>query len=143
MWMRCWPSGFPRAPIAPRRRVCLGQARRVRFKSRSRGLSSVENKRANTGLRFALQPPEEGNAGYLLWQDDRLPALIDWEDPVVTYGLAHQIKYARLVVRQASSPRARGADRAGQRYCVQLALAGIPHQKPKPPVGSDTVGLDL
>ena len=87
-------------------RVCLGQARRVRFKSRGRGLSSVENKRTNTGLRFVLQPPEEGNAGYLLWQDDRLPAIIDWEDPVVAYGLAHRIKYARLVVRPASSPRA-------------------------------------
>ena len=67
--------------------MCLGQARRVRFKSRGRRLSSVENKRHNTGLRFVLQPPEEGNAGYLLWQDDRLPALIDWEDPVVTHGL--------------------------------------------------------
>ena len=94
-------------------RVCLGQARRVRFKSRGRGLSSVENKRADTGLRFVLQPPEQGNTGYLLWQDDRLPALIDWEDPVVTYGLHHHIKYARLVVRQASSARAQGADRAG------------------------------
>src|SRR5579863_5028992 len=52
-------------------RVCLGQARRVRFKSRGRGLGSVENKRRTTGLRFVLQPPEEGNAGYLLWQDDR------------------------------------------------------------------------
>ena len=69
-------------------RVCLGQARRVRFRSRSRGISSVENKRNDTGLRFVLQPPEEGNAGYLLWQDDRLDALIDWNDPVVTYGLA-------------------------------------------------------
>src|SRR6516164_6513273 len=93
-------------------RVCLGRARRVRFRSRSRGISSVENKRNDTGLRFVLQPPEEGNAGYLLWQDDRLPAMIDWEDPVVTYGLRHPIKYARLVVRQASSPRAAGADRA-------------------------------
>src|SRR5215469_3722392 len=79
-------------------RVCLGQARRVRFKSRERGLSSVENKRTNTGLRFVLQPPEEGNAGYLLWQEDRLPALIDWDDPVVQYGLEHPIKYARLIV---------------------------------------------
>jgi hypothetical protein len=124
-------------------RVCLGQARRVRFKSRGRGLGSLENKRANTGLRFVLQQPGEGNAGYLLWQGDQIPTLIDWEDPVVTYGLAHKIKYARLVVRQASSPRARGADRASQRYCVQLALAGVPYQKPKHPVGSDTVGLDL
>src|SRR5215831_8421273 len=99
--MRCWPSGFPHTPIAPRRSVCLGQARRVRFRSRSRGIGSLENKRHNTGLRFVLQPPEEGNAGYLVWQDDQLEALLDWEDPVVTYGLAPKIKYARLVVRQA------------------------------------------
>ena len=124
-------------------RVCLGQARRVRFRSRSRGISSVENKRNDTGLRFVLQPPEEGNAAYLLWQGDRLPALIDWEDPVVSYGLRHPIKYARLVVRQASSARAQGADRVGQRYCVQLALEGVPSHKPRHPVGRDTVGLDL
>ena len=124
-------------------RVCLGQARRVRFKSRSRGISSVENKRNDTGLRFILQPPEEGNAGYLLWQDDQLPALIDWKDPVVTYGLAHRVKYARLIQRQASSSRAEGADAAGLRYSVHLALEGVPYQKPKHPVGSDTVGLDL
>src|SRR5215467_13354872 len=89
-------------------RVCLGQARRVRFRSRSRGISSVENKRNDTGLRFVLQRPEEGNAGYLLWQGDQLPALIAWNDPVVSYGLRHPIKYARLVVRQASSARAQG-----------------------------------
>src|SRR5215472_2555065 len=40
-------------------RVCLGHARRVRF---------------------VLQKPEEGNQGYLIWQDDRLHALIDWND---------------------------------------------------------------
>src|SRR5215469_12728812 len=51
-------------------RVCLGEARRVRFKSKSRGLSSIENKRNDTGLRFVLQEPEEGNAGYLIWQKD-------------------------------------------------------------------------
>ena len=87
-------------------RVCLGQARRVRFKSRGRGLGSVENKRNDTGMRFVLEPPEAGNAGYLLWQNDQLPALIDLEDPVVTYGLAHRIKYARLVQRPASGARA-------------------------------------
>ena len=124
-------------------RVCLGQARRVRFRSRSRGISSVENKRNNTGLRFVLQEPEEGNTGYLLWQDDRLPAIIDWNDPVVTYGLAHRVKYARLIQRQASSARAQGADAEGQRYFVQLALEGVPYQKPKHSVGSNSVGLDL
>src|SRR5205823_1266794 len=35
-------------------RVCVGKAKRVRFKSRGRGLSSIENKRNDTGLRFVL-----------------------------------------------------------------------------------------
>ena len=42
-------------------RVCVGKARRVRFKSRGRGLSSIENKRNDTGLRFVLETPEEGH----------------------------------------------------------------------------------
>jgi hypothetical protein len=61
----------------------------------------------------------------------------------VTYGLAHRIKYARLVQRPASGPRAQGADAQSQRYFVQLALSGVPYHKPKHQVGSDTVGLDL
>jgi hypothetical protein len=124
-------------------RVCLGQARRARFRSKSRGISSVENKRNDTGLRFVLQRPEEGKAGYLLWQGDRLPALIDWNDPVVASGLRHSIKYARLIQRPASSARALGADQEGQRYMVQLALEGVPYHKPKHRIGHDTVGLDL
>src|SRR6266571_6164125 len=64
-------------------RVCLGQARRVRFKSRGRGLGSLENKRNDTGLRFVLQKPEEGHQGFLIWKDDQLEAVIDWNDPVV------------------------------------------------------------
>ncbi len=125
-------------------RVCVGTARRVRFKSRSRGLSSIENKRNDTGMRFVLQPGAAGRPqGYLLWHDDQLRALIDWDDPVVAHGLAHEIKYARLVRRRASSPRAQGADRQGERYCVQLVLKGLPHHKPKHTVGTDTIGLDL
>src|SRR6266516_1857314 len=124
-------------------RVCLGQAKRVRFKSRGRGLGSLENKRNDTGLRFVLQKPEEGHQGYLLWKEDRLPALIDWKDPVVRHGLEQRIKYARLVRRPASSARAQGADAHGDCYFVQLALEGIPSHKPKHPVGTDTIGLDL
>src|SRR5436190_16180560 len=124
-------------------RVCVGQARRVRFKSRGRGLASLENKRNDTGLRFVLQTPEEGHAGYLVWHDDQLGALIDWNDPVVKHGLDQPIKYARLIRRPASSPRAQGADREGDRYFVQLALRGVPYQKPKHEVGKDTIGLDL
>jgi len=124
-------------------RVCLGQAKRVRFKSRGRGLSSIENKRNDTGLRFVLQHTEEGKAGALLWNEDRLPAMIDWADPVIRHGLAHRIKYARLISRSASSQRAAGADRQGVRYVVQLALEGAPYHKPKHTLGTDTIGLDL
>jgi hypothetical protein len=124
-------------------RVCLGQARRVRFKSRGRGLSSIENKRNDTGLRFVLAPPAAGNQGFLLWKEDHLLAVIDWRDPVVKYGLDHRIKYARLVQRRASSPKAAGADAQGFCYVVQLALEGVPYQKPKHTVGSDVIGADL
>ncbi|GHO73000.1 hypothetical protein KSD_07710 [Ktedonobacter sp. SOSP1-85] len=124
-------------------RICLGKGKRVRFKSRGRGFSSIENKRNDTSLRFVLQPPEAGNAGYLLWNGDRLPALIDWKNEVVTHGLKHRIKYARLIQRPASSPRAAGADAHGDRYFVQLALEGKPHHKPKHKVGTGIVGGDL
>src|SRR6266446_9258004 len=58
-------------------RVCVGKAKRVRFKSGGRGLDSIENKRNDTGLRFVLQKPEDGHHGFLIWQDDHLPARID------------------------------------------------------------------
>jgi transposase len=124
-------------------RVCLGKAKKVRFKSKGRGLDSLEGKRNDTGLRFVLQPAEEGNQGWLVWGKDRLPAIIDWDDPVVKYGLDHHIKYARLVRRKASSPKAQGADCQGYRYYVQLALAGTPYQKKKNKPGHEVIGLDL
>jgi hypothetical protein len=124
-------------------RVCLGQAKKVRFKSKGRGLDSVENRWTESGMRFLLQPPEKGNQGWLLWRGDLLPALIDWHDPVVHHGLRHPIKYARLVRRKASSPKAQGADAAGYRYYVQLILEGKPYQKPKHAVGTEVIGLDL
>ncbi len=124
-------------------RVCLGRAKRVRFRSRGRGLSSIENKRDDTGLRFVVEPAEAGTRGYLLWKQDKLEALIDRDDPVVTYGLDRRIKYARLIRRRASSPQAEGADREGYRYFVQLALEGIPYSKPKHTIGQDIIGGDL
>jgi hypothetical protein len=124
-------------------RVSLGQAKRVRFKSKSRGLASIENKRNDTGMRFVLEPAAQRQRGFLLWHDDRLAALIDWDDPVVAHGLGHEIKYARLVQRRASSPFAKGADAKGFRYFVQLVLKGATMQKPEHTVGADTIGLDL
>src|SRR6266487_517162 len=125
------------------RGVCLGKAKKVRFKSRGRGLDSVEGKRNDTGPRFLLQTPQEGNTGYLLWGKDRIPALIDREDPVINHGLDQRIKYTRLVRRRATSEHATGADSDGNRYYVQLVVEGVPHQKRKNTVGSETIGLDL
>jgi hypothetical protein len=97
-------------------RVCLGQARKVRFRSHARGLHSVENKWSKSGIRFVLKTAEEGKDGYLVWGMDCLRALIDWHDPVVKHGLSRRIKYARLLRRRATSPKARGADSLGFRY---------------------------
>jgi transposase len=124
-------------------RVCVGQAKQVRFKSKHRGLDSVEGKRNDTGLRFVLQKPSEGNQGHVLWGEDRLPVLIDWKDPVVTHGLKGRVKYVRLIRRKVSSPQAQGADSTGHRYSVQLMIEGKPYQKPKNHPGRDMVGLDI
>ena len=105
-------------------RVCVGKARRVRFRSSGRGLPSLEGKTNKQGIRFVLQRPEEGNQGWFVWGEERIPALIDWQDPVVQYGLRQRIKYVRLLRRKASSPGAKGADRDGYRYYAQLALEG-------------------
>ena len=125
-------------------RVCVGKARRVRFKSRGRGLGSLENKRSDTGLRFVLQPQDTGRKrGYLLWHDDQIARAHRLGRPGGRPWPGAPVKYARLVRRRASSPRAQGADREGERFFVQLALAGMSYHKPKHTVGSETVGLDL
>src|SRR5260370_39596650 len=64
-------------------------------------------------------------------------------DAVVGQGLRHPIKYARLVRRKASSPKAQGADSEGYRYYVQLVLEGTPYQKKKHTVGTEVIGLDV
>jgi hypothetical protein len=124
-------------------RVCLGKAKRVRFKSRGRGLDSVEGKRNDTGLRFVLQQAEDGHQGWVVWGQDRLPVLIDGQDAVVRHGLTQRIKYVRLIRRKASSPRAQGADERGERYYAQLVLEGTPYRKPTHVVGKGVIGLDL
>jgi Helix-turn-helix domain len=124
-------------------RVCLGQGKKVRFRSRGRGLDSLEGKTNTSGIRFVLQAPEEGNAGWLVWHEDHLTALIDWNDPVVKHGLSQRIKYVRLVRRRASSSRAKGADCESFRYFAQLVVEGLSYQKPRHAVGMGTLGLDL
>ena len=124
-------------------RVCVGKARRVRFKSRGRGIDSVEGKRNDVGLRFVLDQGA-GDGGFLVWNEQVIPAIINWLDPVIQHGLRHRIKYVRLVRRRASSPQAQGADGDGNRYSVQLVLEGRAFTKPKHEEhGSDIIGLDI
>ena len=124
-------------------RVCTGRAKRVRFRSSGRGLDSVEGKRNDVGLRFVLDP-NAGDGGFLIWNEQVIPALIDWRDPVVQHGLHHPIKYVRLIRRKASSSEAKGADHDGNRYFVQLILEGNAFTKPKHErLGCDIIGLDI
>ncbi len=124
-------------------KVCLKKATKVRFKSKGRGIDSIEGKNNTSGIRFVLQKLEERNIGSLVWGKERLIALIDWTDPVVCYGLKHRIKFVRLIRRKASSPNAKGADTQGYRYYTQLALEGVPYRKEQHKVGRDIVGLDI
>jgi len=124
-------------------RVALGKAKRVRFRSKGRGIDSVESKRNDVGLRFVLDPGV-GDGGFLIWNEQVIPALIDWRDPVIQHGLRHPIKYARLIRRKASSPSAQGVDCDGNRYSVQLVLEGHAFIKPKHErPGCDIIGLDI
>jgi hypothetical protein len=124
-------------------RVCVGQARRVRFRNKGRGLDSVEGKTNTSGLRFHLQEGASGNQGWLSWNGEQIPVLIDWQDEVVHHGLQQRVKYVRLLRHRASSPLAQGADCRGFVYSVQLILEGHPLQKPKNTPGKGAVGLDL
>jgi transposase len=125
-------------------KLCFGQARRVRFKTKSRGLDSVEGKSNTSGIRFILDAPTQGNTGRLGWGKDlTVSAIIDWQDEVVRHGLACPIKYVRVVRRKATSPKAKGADCEGYRYYVQLILQGVPYQKPKNVAGTAILGTDI
>ena len=124
-------------------RVCTGRAKRARFRSQGRGIDSVEGKRNDVGMRFVLDP-NAGDGGFLIWNEQVIPALIDWRDRVVQHGLRHPIKYVRLIRRKASSPASQGADGDGNQYFVQLVLAGHAFIKPKHDrTGTDTIGLDI
>jgi transposase len=124
-------------------RVCVGKAKQVRFRSKGRGIDSVEGKRNDVGIRFVLDP-NVGDGGFLIWNTVVIPAIIDWFDPVVQHGMRHRIKYVRLLRRKASSPQAQGTDHDGNRYDVQLVLEGHAFVKPKhEQTGTDSIGLDI
>ena len=88
----------------------------------------MEGKRNDVGMRFVLDP-NAGDGGFLVWNKEVIPAIIDWLEPVVSHGLRHKIKYVRLVRRKASGPDKQGADHDGNRYSVQLIVEGHPFTK--------------
>src|SRR5215472_17778963 len=63
--------------------VCVGTARRVRFRSYGRGLSSLEGKTNKQGIRFVLQPAKARQPGLarLGGRSDQR-ARVSWQDPV-------------------------------------------------------------
>jgi hypothetical protein len=124
-------------------RIAFGKAKKVRFRSKGRGIDSLEGKSNQTGVRFVLARPQEGNEGHLVWGQLKVSAMLNWIDPVVRHGLACRIKYVRLIRRKASSPKAKGADCTGHRYYAQLIVEGKPYQKPKNKPGSAIIGLDI
>src|SRR5450759_958432 len=133
----------PRVPIKPPIGSVSARRNACAFARQGRGIDSVEGKRNDVGMRFVLDP-NAGDGGLLIWNEQVVPAIINWRDPVVQHGLRHKIKYVRLVRRKASSPQAQGADKDGDRYYVQLVLEGHAFIKPKhEEVGKDTIGLDI
>lgn len=124
-------------------KLCFGQARKVRFKSRGRGLDSLQGKSNDSGIRFKLDNPGEGNTGHLIWGKLTIEALIDWQDPLVRHGLSHRIKFVRVIRHKAATSKAKGADHTGHHYFVQLVLEGQPYLKSKNKPGNAVLGLDL
>ena len=107
-------------------RVAYGQAKKVRFKGKH-GLHSVEGKSPGSAIKW--------KDDHVVWSGISLPMVKDaFRDPVIAHGLAHRVKYVRLVRRVI-----KGKDR----YYAQLVLGGKPYQKPENTFGSEVVGLDI
>jgi hypothetical protein len=114
--------------------------------SRADGAGSPASRTSATRRACTLcsRSPKRGKRRFLIWQHDQFPALIDRNDPVIKHGLDRaSSSMPAQGLRKASSPQAKGADRQGSRYSVQLALEGVPYHKPKHTVGSEIIGADL
>src|SRR5215831_3670328 len=144
MWMPIPPRPWRVVPITPPIACAWAKPGGSASAAKDAGSQVWRGRPIRKGSASCSSRQRQGNQGWLVWGEERISALIDWPDPVVLYGLLrHRIKYVRLLRRTASSPRAQGADRDGFRYSAQLALEGVPSQKPKHLVGEGTVGLDL
>lgn len=106
---------------------CFGKRGKPRFKSKSRGLHSLEGKNNASGIRF--------RDGKIIWKKEKFPCKIYLKDPVIEHALSCRVKYSRIVRR-----RIRGKDR----WFAQLVLEGTPHVKEKNRERkTGTVGTDV
>jgi transposase len=106
-------------------RICFGKAKKVRFKGYMQ-LDSLESKTNAAGIRF--------RNGRLEWGKVSIKSVIDTSDVRVRHGLAHPVKYCRIVRRKIKGKI---------RFSIQLALEGRAYADPRNHCGSGTVGLDF
>lgn len=106
-------------------RVLFGKAKKVRYKVPSR-FRSMEGKTNKQGIRWKDEQ--------FVWGTLAIRSIIDWTDPVVTYGLAKPIKYVRILHRELNGKR---------RWYAQLVCEGLPLVKEKNKVAEGQIGLDL
>jgi transposase len=106
-------------------KILLGKAHKVRFKGKNQ-MDTVEGKTNVNGIRW--------REGHVEWLGLSLPAIIDYQDPVIVHGLTSRVKYVRLVRRKINGRN---------RFYVQLICEGLPYIKDKNQLGKGVVGLDI
>ena len=142
--MPCWPSGFPLVPTA-RSTGCVWESppgarhpgrgspsreQTHRYGPALRPADARERTKARLpamARRSACRAHRPRRPGGRPW-----PWLLGAPDQVRPPGAPPCVKPTRT-----------GRRPEGERYVVQLVLAGVPYHKPKHAVGRDTVGLDL
>jgi transposase len=108
-------------------KVAYGKAKKVRFKTKSRGLHSIEEKTNKQGIMW--------KGDHVAWSGLILPMVKGAEkDLVIAHGLSSKVKYVRLVRRNI---------RGRERYYAQLICEGVPYQKPDRVIGNEDIGTDL
>jgi transposase len=97
-------------------RMLYGQSRRLRFKTKGRGVKSLENKSNASGIRFRAV---DGRWG-VHYQDLFLPVLFNERDQCHQHALEHRVKYSQII---------RYKRKGKIRYKVQLVQEGEPSMK--------------
>jgi hypothetical protein len=97
-------------------RMLYGQSRRLRFKTKGRGVKSLENKSDKSGIRFR---EVDGKWG-VHYQDLFLPVLFNERDQCHQHALEHRVKYSQII---------RYRHKGKTRFKVQLVQEGAPSMK--------------